>query len=162
MVDPANQSAAPEHIPRFVRNVSVLGVGFILVEGLAVFVTSTAVAAARMTTTRSALAAWVPTGLGRPNVSLQVSEVGSDQQFCLLRVHATALALRSARLTPGWVSPNAGSGGAPGQGVAVGRREGNRCGGSRRRCERGLHDAAGSGSQARWLPSRLVPHRHCP
>src|SRR5664280_537566 len=91
MVDPANQSAAPEHIPRFVRNVSVLGVGFILVEGLAVFVTSTAVAAARMTTTRSALAAWVPTGLGRPNVSLQVSEVGSDQQFCLLRAHATAL-----------------------------------------------------------------------
>ena len=85
MVDPANQSAAPDHIPRFVRNVSVLGVGFILVEGLAVFVTSTPVAAARMTTTRSALAAWVPTGLGRPNVSLQVSEVSgptNSSVFC--------------------------------------------------------------------------------
>jgi hypothetical protein len=25
-----------------------------------------------------------------------------------------------------------------------------------------LHDAADSGWQARWLPSRLVPHRHRP
>jgi hypothetical protein len=38
-------------------------------------------------------------------------------------------------------------GGAPGQGVVVGRRGRNRCAEARKSREPGLHDAAGSGQQ---------------
>ena len=75
MVDASNQSVAPERVPRFVRMVTVLGIGFLLVAGSTVLVNGTQAVAARITTARSAIAAWVPTGPGTPNVSLQVTEV---------------------------------------------------------------------------------------
>jgi len=75
MVDPTNQSAALERVPKFVRIVAFLGVGFLLVAGSTVLLNGTPAAAARITTSRSAFASWVPTGPGTPNVSLQVTEV---------------------------------------------------------------------------------------
>jgi len=74
MMHHADESAKPGHTPAPGRVIAALGVGFVLVAGLAVFVSGTA-AAARITTTRSALAAWPSTGSGTPNVSLQVTEV---------------------------------------------------------------------------------------
>jgi len=75
MVDAANQSAAPERIPRFVRNLLLLGVTILLAAGSTALLDGTQATAARITTTRSAFASWVPTGPGTPNVSLQVTEV---------------------------------------------------------------------------------------